>query len=41
MSQPRSNHNDTDSSVYYIQLGRISTTTDVSCNINILLAIVT
>jgi hypothetical protein len=32
-SQPRSNHNDTDSSVYYVQLGRISTTTDVSRNI--------
>jgi hypothetical protein len=32
-SQSRSNHNDTNSSVYHVQLGRISTITDVSCNI--------
>jgi hypothetical protein len=40
-SQPRSNYNDTNSSVYYVQLRRISTTADVSRNINSLHAIVT
>jgi hypothetical protein len=42
MSQPISNHNDTDLLVYYVQLGRLSPTADVSrCNINRLRAIVT
>jgi hypothetical protein len=41
-SQPRSNHNDIDSPVYYVQLGRLSLTADVShYNINWLRAIVT
>jgi hypothetical protein len=40
-SQPRSNHNDTYSPVYYVQLGRLSPTADVSRNINRLCAIVT